>query len=207
MALEAENIEARPVWKPMHMQPVFAGTRIFGGAVSERLFQNGLCLPSGSSLSTEDQDRVISIHTASIPRVVCTAPELAAWILPTRAGYTESRGDTERSPRLKTAVILRTVSVLAIVLAVATVSAPLALGQAPSDQTKGNYVIGSQDVLSISVWDQPDLSGKFTVEADGKFHLSPHRPNHGRWTGRCATSRVNSVSGLRMATSRIPRYP
>ncbi len=61
LALEAENIEARPVWKPMHLQPVFAGTRIFGGTVSERLFQNGLCLPSGSSLSREDQARVI--HT------------------------------------------------------------------------------------------------------------------------------------------------
>jgi dTDP-4-amino-4,6-dideoxygalactose transaminase len=40
---------------------VFAGARMFGGAVSERLFRNGLCLPSGSSLSTEDQDRVVSI--------------------------------------------------------------------------------------------------------------------------------------------------
>jgi dTDP-4-amino-4,6-dideoxygalactose transaminase len=61
LVLEAENIEARPVWKPMHMQPVFAGARMFGGAVSERLFQYGLCLPSGSSLSTENQDRVVSI--------------------------------------------------------------------------------------------------------------------------------------------------
>jgi dTDP-4-amino-4,6-dideoxygalactose transaminase len=61
LALEAENIESRPVWKPMHMQPVFSGTRMFGGAVSERLFENGLCLPSGSSLSAEDQDRVISV--------------------------------------------------------------------------------------------------------------------------------------------------
>jgi len=61
LALEAENIEARPVWKPMHMQPVFAGKRMFGGAVSERLFRDGLCLPSGSSLSPDDQDLVISI--------------------------------------------------------------------------------------------------------------------------------------------------
>ena len=61
LALEAENIEARPVWKPMHMQPVFAGSPMFGGAVSERLFQRGLCLPSGSSLIAEDQDRVTSI--------------------------------------------------------------------------------------------------------------------------------------------------
>jgi dTDP-4-amino-4,6-dideoxygalactose transaminase len=59
-ALETENIEARPVWKPMHLQPVFAGSRIFGGKISERLFQTGLCLPSGSNLQEADQDRVIS---------------------------------------------------------------------------------------------------------------------------------------------------
>jgi dTDP-4-amino-4,6-dideoxygalactose transaminase len=61
LALEAENIESRPVWKPMHLQPVFAGATMVGGAVSERLFRTGLCLPSGSSLSAEDQDRVISV--------------------------------------------------------------------------------------------------------------------------------------------------
>jgi len=61
LALEAENIEGRPVWKPMHMQPVFAGAHVFGGAVSERLFRDGLCLPSGSSLSPDEQGRVISI--------------------------------------------------------------------------------------------------------------------------------------------------
>lgn len=60
LALEAENIEARPVWKPMHLQPVFAGARMFGGAVSERLFRDGLCLPSGSSLTEDDQARVVS---------------------------------------------------------------------------------------------------------------------------------------------------
>jgi dTDP-4-amino-4,6-dideoxygalactose transaminase len=60
LALEAENIEARPTWKPMHLQPVFAGARMFGGAVSERLFREGLCLPSGSGLSEEDQARVVS---------------------------------------------------------------------------------------------------------------------------------------------------
>jgi pyridoxal phosphate-dependent aminotransferase EpsN len=68
LALEAENIEARPVWKPMHLQPVFSGTQMFGGAVSEGLFRDGLCLPSGSSLSPEDQDRVISVV-----RQVCRA--------------------------------------------------------------------------------------------------------------------------------------
>ena len=61
MALEAENIEARPVWKPMHLQPVFAGYRSVGGPVSERIFETGLCLPSGSNLDEEGQHRVISI--------------------------------------------------------------------------------------------------------------------------------------------------
>lgn len=60
LALEAEDIEARPTWKPMHLQPVFAGTRMFGGEVSQRLFSDGLCLPSGSSLREKDQARVIS---------------------------------------------------------------------------------------------------------------------------------------------------
>ena len=61
LALEAKDIESRPVWKPMHMQPVFAGCRMHGGAVSEHHFANGLCLPSGSSLPTADQERIISI--------------------------------------------------------------------------------------------------------------------------------------------------
>ncbi|MEZ4864510.1 MAG: aminotransferase class I/II-fold pyridoxal phosphate-dependent enzyme [Caldilineaceae bacterium] len=54
LALEAENIEARPVWKPMHLQPVFAGCDKVGGSVAEALFNNGLCLPSGSDLREED---------------------------------------------------------------------------------------------------------------------------------------------------------
>jgi dTDP-4-amino-4,6-dideoxygalactose transaminase len=60
LALEADDIEARPVWKPMHLQPVFAGSRHYGGDVSARLFEQGLCLPSGSALSDSDQDRVIA---------------------------------------------------------------------------------------------------------------------------------------------------
>ena len=61
LALEAEDIEARPTWKPMHLQPVFSGARMFGGAASERVFREGLCLPSGSSLRGDQQDRVISV--------------------------------------------------------------------------------------------------------------------------------------------------
>jgi pyridoxal phosphate-dependent aminotransferase EpsN len=61
LALEAENIESRPVWKPMHMQPVFKTCRARGGEVAEKIFWNGLCLPSGGNLSTEDLERIVSI--------------------------------------------------------------------------------------------------------------------------------------------------
>ena len=61
LALEAENIEARPVWKPMHLQPVFAAAERVGGAVSERLFAQGLCLPSGTQMTDDDIDRVAGI--------------------------------------------------------------------------------------------------------------------------------------------------
>jgi len=58
--LAAENIEARPVWKPMHLQPVFRHCRVRGGAVAKRLFAGGLCLPSGSSLTDDDRERVVA---------------------------------------------------------------------------------------------------------------------------------------------------
>jgi dTDP-4-amino-4,6-dideoxygalactose transaminase len=58
--MEAENIEARPVWKPMHLQPVFKGCEYIGGTVAEDLFNRGLCLPSGTAMTDEDLDRVIS---------------------------------------------------------------------------------------------------------------------------------------------------
>ena len=57
-ALEAENIEARPLWKPMHLQPLFEGSRIRGGAIAEQLFASGLCLPSGSNLTGADIERI-----------------------------------------------------------------------------------------------------------------------------------------------------
>lgn len=60
-ALERQNIESRPMWKPMHRQPVFGGARTIGGAVADRLYAQGLCLPSGSSMSQSDQDQVIEI--------------------------------------------------------------------------------------------------------------------------------------------------
>ena len=61
IALEQENIEARPVWKPMHLQPVFADCRVRGGNVAADLFDRGLCLPSGSSLSADNRARVATI--------------------------------------------------------------------------------------------------------------------------------------------------
>jgi dTDP-4-amino-4,6-dideoxygalactose transaminase len=60
--LAAELIEARHVWKPMHLQPVFAGTRFFphsGGSVSDALFRDGVCLPSGSNMTDGQVDRVV----------------------------------------------------------------------------------------------------------------------------------------------------
>lgn len=61
LALEVENIESRPIWKPMHMQPVFKECRIRGGSVSEDLFNRGLCLPSGTQMTGEDLERVVAV--------------------------------------------------------------------------------------------------------------------------------------------------
>ena len=61
LALEAENIESRQIWKPMHMQPVFKGCRVRGGKVSEDLFRRGLCLPSGTQMTQDDLDRVVKV--------------------------------------------------------------------------------------------------------------------------------------------------
>jgi dTDP-4-amino-4,6-dideoxygalactose transaminase len=58
LALEAANIESRPLWKPMHLQPIFCKYPYYGSTVSETLFNNGLCLPSGSNLSRADLDRI-----------------------------------------------------------------------------------------------------------------------------------------------------
>ncbi|MBK8047812.1 MAG: DegT/DnrJ/EryC1/StrS family aminotransferase [Anaerolineales bacterium] len=59
LALEAKNIESRPVWKPMHLQPVFATCECAGGSVGEHLFEHGLCLPSGSNMTQQDLHRVV----------------------------------------------------------------------------------------------------------------------------------------------------
>uniref|UniRef100_UPI004048AC04 DegT/DnrJ/EryC1/StrS family aminotransferase n=1 Tax=Algoriphagus sp. TaxID=1872435 RepID=UPI004048AC04 len=61
--LFTENIESRPLWKPMHMQPVYEGTKFFGTGVCEELFEKGLCLPSGSNLTEAEFDRIFSVLT------------------------------------------------------------------------------------------------------------------------------------------------
>jgi dTDP-4-amino-4,6-dideoxygalactose transaminase len=58
LALETENIESRPLWKPMHMQPIYEGAKFFGSGVCEELFEKGLCLPSGSNLTDEEFERI-----------------------------------------------------------------------------------------------------------------------------------------------------
>jgi dTDP-4-amino-4,6-dideoxygalactose transaminase len=60
-ALEKENIESRPIWKPMHMQPFFAGCDFIGDGVSEKIFENGVCLPSDTKMDQSDMERVVEI--------------------------------------------------------------------------------------------------------------------------------------------------
>ncbi len=81
LAMDKENIEARPLWKPMHTQPVFRSCDAYGGSVSEDLFQRGLCLPSGSNLTQSDLDRVIAVIRAewrSESGAVAAAEEISA---------------------------------------------------------------------------------------------------------------------------------
>ncbi len=64
LALEAANIESRPLWKPMHLQPIFERYPYYGSNIAETLFENGLCLPSGSNLTDEDRDRIAKLIKA-----------------------------------------------------------------------------------------------------------------------------------------------
>ena len=61
--LNAENIESRPLWKPMHLQPVYEGSKFFGSGVCEQLFEQGLCLPSGSNLTKGEFERIFEALT------------------------------------------------------------------------------------------------------------------------------------------------
>jgi dTDP-4-amino-4,6-dideoxygalactose transaminase len=64
LALEAENIESRPLWKPMHLQPIFEKYPYYGTTIAEQLFKNGLCLPSGSNLTIDDRERIAKVIKA-----------------------------------------------------------------------------------------------------------------------------------------------
>jgi len=61
LEFEKFNIEARPLWKPMHLQPIFNECKYFGGSVSEDIFEKGLCLPSGSNLTDSDFERIFDV--------------------------------------------------------------------------------------------------------------------------------------------------
>ena len=67
VALEAANVEGRPVWKPMHLQPLYSDSPMVGGSTAARLFDHGLCLPSGSALTAEQLERVSSIVASTFP--------------------------------------------------------------------------------------------------------------------------------------------
>lgn len=67
-ALAADDIEARPLWKPMHLQRLFAGAPVSGGAVAEDLFRRGICLPSSTSMAESDQARVIDVVLRTVRR-------------------------------------------------------------------------------------------------------------------------------------------
>lgn len=64
LAMEAQNIECRPLWKPMHLQPIFEQYPYYGGTVSETLFNDGLCLPSGSNLTDAERNRITDLVRA-----------------------------------------------------------------------------------------------------------------------------------------------
>ena len=61
ISLEKENIESRPLWKPMHLQPIFKNHLNFSNGISEKLFNTGLCLPSGSNLTDQDFGRIFEV--------------------------------------------------------------------------------------------------------------------------------------------------
>ena len=89
-ALDEANVESRPVWKPMHLQPLYAGCERYGGDVAEDLFRRGICLPSSSSLSAEDQ-----LHVVNAVRRAAGMNELDEWNEPETAqpAYLVKSGD------------------------------------------------------------------------------------------------------------------
>ncbi len=90
--LESRDIEARPVWKPMHLQPVFRGCRVVGGSVAVHLFERGLCLPSGTQMSDDDVGRVVE--------AILATPRRASSHKVTLAKAEPDRGAADRQPVL-----------------------------------------------------------------------------------------------------------
>jgi dTDP-4-amino-4,6-dideoxygalactose transaminase len=78
VALEQAGIESRPVWKPMHRQPVFGACECLGGSVADHLFSQGLCLPSGSNLVTSDLERVVDEIRRAVGRIPQASSSVAA---------------------------------------------------------------------------------------------------------------------------------
>lgn len=68
LAFEAKNIESRPLWKPMHLQPIFSSYPYYGSTIAEELFKNGLCLPSGSNLTDTDRERIGAVIVSVFKR-------------------------------------------------------------------------------------------------------------------------------------------
>ncbi|HMX03142.1 MAG TPA: DegT/DnrJ/EryC1/StrS family aminotransferase, partial [Chitinophagales bacterium] len=66
LLLGASGIESRPIWKPMHLQPVFNDATTYNQGVAENIFQYGLCLPSGSSLTTAQQQEIIDLIRSAV---------------------------------------------------------------------------------------------------------------------------------------------
>src|SRR5262249_50788163 len=95
--LESKGIETRPVWKPMHLQPAFAQCRSRGGAVSSELFQRGLCLPSGSSMTEAVRHQVAEEVLAVAGRQTRAAPGAETAATPEVPVPTEAA--RERAPR------------------------------------------------------------------------------------------------------------
>jgi dTDP-4-amino-4,6-dideoxygalactose transaminase len=95
--LEAQNIESRPVWKPMHLQPVFRGCRVIGGGVAAHLFERGLCLPCGTQMTDADVTRVVEGLLATRRRRVA-ARSSALDGAPARAASPHSAGASEGEP-------------------------------------------------------------------------------------------------------------
>src|SRR5262249_37412500 len=95
--LERATVESRPVWKPMHLQPLFAGSRTIGGTVAEELFKDGLCLPSGSALTDAERTLVVETLLATKRRratpLVAVSPHGAGVAAERRAGVRELADD------------------------------------------------------------------------------------------------------------------